>query len=162
MLGQIGDELNSSQARPGGPFCYLARMSTSPSPTDITLHAASRVLEIAFDDGAVFKLPFEFLRVYSPSAEVRGHGPGQETLQVGKRDVTITRLDPVGYYAVQPVFSDGHSSGIYSWTYLHELGRDQERLWAEYLAQLEAAGASRDADDPRNAAFIKAAPSCGH
>ncbi len=137
-------------------------MSTSPSPTDITLHAASRVLEIAFDDGAVFKLPFEFLRVYSPSAEVRGHGPGQETLQVGKRDVTITRLDPVGYYAVQPVFSDGHSSGIYSWTYLHELGRTQHELWAEYLAQLEAAGASRDADDPRNAAFIKAAPSCGH
>jgi DUF971 family protein len=135
---------------------------SNPNPTDITLHAASRVLEIAFDDGAVFKLPFEFLRVYSPSAEVRGHGPGQETLQVGKRDVTITRLDPVGYYAVQPVFSDGHSSGIYSWTYLYELGREQARLWAEYLAQLEAAGAARDADDPRNAAFAKAAPGCGH
>jgi len=139
-------------------------MSTrsDPSPTDITLHAASHVLEIAFDDDARFRLPFEFLRVYSPSAEVRGHGPGQETLQVGKRDVTITRLDPVGYYAVQPVFSDGHSSGIYSWTYLYELGREQERLWSEYLAQLDAAGASRDADDPRNAAFTKAAPSCGH
>jgi DUF971 family protein len=134
----------------------------APNPTDITLHAASRVLEIHFDDGAVFKLPFEFLRVYSPSAEVRGHGPGQETLQVGKREVTITRLDPVGYYAVQPVFSDGHSSGIFSWTYLYELGQEQEQLWAAYLEQLEAAGASRDADDPRNAAFVKAAPSCGH
>jgi DUF971 family protein len=81
---------------------------------------------------------------------------------VGKREVTITRLDPVGYYAVQPVFSDGHASGIFSWSYLYELGQDQERLWAEYLAQLEAAGASRDADDPRNAAFVKAAPSYGH
>ena len=138
-------------------------MASSPNPTDITLHAASRVLEIAFDDGQVFKLPFEFLRVYSPSAEVRGHGPGQETLQVGKREVTITRLDPVGYYAVQPVFSDGHASGIYSWSYLYEIGRDQDRLWAEYLAQLEAADASRDADDPRNAAHAKAdGPSCGH
>ena len=111
-----------------------------PQPTDITLHAASRVLEIAYDDGQTFRLPFEFLRVYSPSAEVRGHGPGQETLQVGQRDVTIMRLDPVGYYAVQPVFSDGHTSGIFSWTYLYELGREQERLWAEYLAQLDAAG----------------------
>jgi DUF971 family protein len=137
-------------------------MSSAPRPTDITLHATSRVLEIAFDDGQVFRLPFEFLRVYSPSAEVRGHGPGQETLQVGKREVTITRLDPVGHYAVQPVFSDGHSSGIFSWTYLYELGLEQERLWGEYLAQLEAAGASRDANDARNAAFTKAAPSCGH
>jgi DUF971 family protein len=134
----------------------------TPNPTDITLHAASRVLEIAFDDGASFKLPFEFLRVYSPSAEVRGHGPGQETLQVGKREVTITRLDPVGYYAVQPVFSDGHSSGIFSWTYLYELGQEQERLWGEYLVQVDAAGASRDAGDARNAALTKAAPSCGH
>jgi DUF971 family protein len=135
---------------------------TPPQPTDITLHAASRVLEIAYDDGQVFRLPFEFLRVYSPSAEVRGHGPGQETLQVGQRDVTITRLDPVGYYAVQPVFSDGHASGIFSWTYLYELGRDQERLWAEYLAQLDAAGASRDPADPRNAAHAPAAgPGCG-
>jgi DUF971 family protein len=116
----------------------------NPTPTEITLHAASRVLEIAFDDGRVFRLPFEFLRVYSPSAEVRGHGPGQETLQVGKRDVTILELEPVGHYAVRPTFSDGHDSGIYSWRYLYELGIDQERLWAEYLAQLEAAGASRD------------------
>ncbi len=137
-------------------------MPAAPSPTAITLHTTSRVLEIAFDDGAVFRLPFELLRVFSPSAEVRGHGPGQETLQVGKRDVTITRLDPVGHYAVQPVFSDGHASGIYSWSYLHELGREQARLWAEYLAQLEAAGASRDPDDPRNAAPVPATSNCGH
>ena len=132
----------------------------TPTPTDITLHAASRVLEIAYADGQVFKLPFEFLRVYSPSAEVRGHGPGQETLQVGKRDVTITRLDPVGHYAVQPLFSDGHSSGIYSWDYLYEIGSQQHALWADYLAQLESAGASRDAADPRNAAFEPAAKGC--
>jgi DUF971 family protein len=133
------------------------------SPTDITLHTASRVLEVAFDDGRVFNLPFEYLRVYSPSAEVRGHGPGQETLQVGKRDVTITQLDSVGHYAVQPTFSDGHSSGIFSWDYLYELGEHQAQLWAEYLARLEAAGASRDSADARNAAFIKAdGPSCGH
>jgi DUF971 family protein len=135
----------------------------TPTPTDITLHARSRVLEVAFSDGRTFRLPFEFLRVYSPSAEVKGHGPGQETLQVGKRDVTITQLEPVGYYAVQPVFSDGHASGIYSWAYLYELGVDQERLWTDYLARLQAAGGSRDADDPRNAALQPAAgPSCGH
>jgi DUF971 family protein len=135
-------------------------MSDAPTPTDITLHAVSRLLEIAFADGRVFKLPFEFLRVYSPSAEVLGHGPGQETLQVGKRDVTITRLDPVGHYAVQPVFSDGHSSGIYSWDYLYEIGSNQDALWADYLAQLDAAGASRDPADPRNAAFAPSAKSC--
>ncbi len=128
--------------------------STRHHPTEITLHTASHALEIAFDDGRVFKLPFEFLRVYSPSAEVRGHGPGQETLQFGQRDVTITQLDPVGHYAVQPTFSDGHASGIYSWDYLYELGENQERYWADYLARLEAAGASRDPDDPRNAAFV--------
>jgi DUF971 family protein len=160
MLGQI-NPLRTFQARSGGPFCYLLCMSKEPAPTDITLHTASRVLEITFDDGRSFRLPFEFLRVYSPSAEVRGHGPGQETLQVGKREVGITRLDPVGHYAIQPVFSDGHSSGIFSWRYLYEIGQAQERLWAEYLAQLEAAGASRDSDDPRNAAFMPAAPSCG-
>jgi DUF971 family protein len=135
-------------------------MPADPAPTDITVHAVSRVLEVAFDDGRVFKLPFEFLRVYSPSAEVQGHGPGQETLQVGKHDVTITRLDPVGHYAVQPVFSDGHSSGIYSWRYLYEIGANQEALWADYLARLEAAGASRNPADPRNAAFAPAAKSC--
>lgn len=116
----------------------------APAPTEITLHTASRVMEIAFDDGCRFKLPFEFLRVYSPSAEVRGHGVGQATLQVGKRDVAITQLHPVGHYAIQPVFSDGHHSGIYSWAYLYDLGRRQEALWADYLRQLEAAGASRD------------------
>src|SRR5215467_9383534 len=130
----------------------------TPTPTEINLHAKSRVLEIAFADGKVFRLPFEFLRVFSPSAEVKGHGPGQETLQVGKRDVTITRLEQVGYYAVQPVFSDGHASGIYSWQYLYELGSTQERLWEQYLERLRAAGGSRDPDDPRNAAL---APSSG-
>ena len=133
------------------------------TPTNITLHAASRVLEIEYDDGQSFRLPFEFLRVYSPSAEVRGHGPGQETLQVGKRDVTITALQPVGYYAVQPVFSDGHTSGIYAWDYLYELGVNQERMWAEYLAALDAAGASRDAGAPENAPFTAGGgASCGH
>jgi DUF971 family protein len=108
-------------------------------------------------------LPFELLRVYSPSAEVRGHGPGQETLQVGKKDVVITELHPVGHYAVQPNFSDGHTSGIYSWDYLYELGVNQERLWAEYLAALDAAGASREPGAPENAAFASSAgKSCGH
>lgn len=114
-----------------------------PAPTEITLHRKSRVLEIAFDDGRRFRLPFEFLRVHSPSAEVRGHGPGQEVLQTGKREVDIVTLEPVGSYAVQPRFSDGHDTGIFSWDYLYELGRDQERLWGEYLKKLETAGASR-------------------
>jgi len=140
----------------------MADARPAPQPTEISLHAKSRVLEVAFADGRVFRLPFEFLRVFSPSAEVKGHGPGQETLQVGKRDVTITQLEPVGYYALQPVFSDGHSSGIYTWGYLYELGSGQERLWADYLARLEAAGASRDPDDPRNARLTPAAPSCGN
>jgi len=110
------------------------------------LHTASRVLEIEFDDGAKFRLPFEFLRVNSPSADVRGHGPGQETLQVGKKSVTITSLEPIGHYAIKPSFSDGHDSGIYSWEYLYELGQNQDRLWAEYLERLEAAGGSREGD----------------
>ena len=133
------------------------------TPTNITLHAGSRVLELEYDDGQRFRLPFEFLRVYSPSAEVRGHGPGQETLQVGKKDVTVTALQPVGYYAIQPVFSDGHTSGIYSWEYLYELGANQERMWAEYLAALDAAGASREAGAPENAAFTAGGGAgCGH
>ncbi len=119
----------------------------TPLPTGITLHRASRVLEIAFDDGSSFRLPFEFLRVYSPSAEVRGHGAGQEVLQQGKRDVDILGLEPVGNYAVKPVFSDGHDSGLYSWDYLYEIGRRQEALWAEYLARLEREGGSRDPAD---------------
>jgi DUF971 family protein len=117
--------------------------SDSPVPTEIRLHRKSRVLELAYDDGRSFRLPFEFLRVYSPSAEVRGHGPGQEVLQTGKRDVDITALEPVGSYAIQPMFSDGHNTGIYSWDYLYELGANQEQLWADYLGRLEAAGSSR-------------------
>ncbi len=119
-------------------------MSESPAPTEIKLHQKSRVLEIAFSDGRSFSLPYEFLRVFSPSAEVRGHGPGQEVLQAGKRAVDIVTLDPVGSYAVQPTFSDGHATGIYAWDYLYSLGTDQERLWAEYLQKLAAAGANRD------------------
>lgn len=129
-----------------------------PAPSNIVLHTASRVLEIEFDDGAHFRLPFEFLRVYSPSAEVRGHGPGQETLQAGKRDVTINALQPVGHYAIQPSFSDGHDSGIYSWDYLYEIGSAQDAMWQDYLQRLEAAGASRD----RAAAAPPAAGGCGH
>ena len=117
---------------------------SGPAPTEIKLHQKSRLMEIAFADGQSFKLPYELLRVYSPSAEVRGHGPGQEVLQVGKSKVDIRSLDPVGSYAVQPTFSDGHATGIYSWEYLHHLGENQERLWAEYLARMEQAGASRD------------------
>ena len=141
----------------------LAAMSTSrePTPTEITLHSASRVLEVAFDDGRVFRLPFEFLRVYSPSADVRGHGPGQETLQVGKREVTILELQPIGHYGVQPTFSDGHASGIYSWRYLYELGLDQDRLWAQYLEQLADAGASRDAGEAAGGGATAGGPACG-
>jgi DUF971 family protein len=116
----------------------------SATPTEIKLHQKSRVLEIAFSDGRSYSFPYEFLRVFSPSAEVRGHGPGQEVLQVGKRAVDIVSLDPVGSYAVQPTFSDGHATGIYAWDYLYSLGTDQERLWQEYLGKLVAAGASRD------------------
>ncbi len=116
----------------------------APQPVGITLHQKSRAMEIAFDDGKTFRLPYELLRVYSPSAEVRGHGPGQEVLQTGKRNVEVRTLEPVGSYAVQPTFSDGHATGIYSWDYLRWLGENQESLWAEYLAKLEAAGKSRD------------------
>ena len=115
-----------------------------PTPTEIKLHQQSRVMEIAFDDGRIFRLPYEYLRVFSPSAEVRGHGPGQEVLQVGKSKVEIRSLEPVGSYAVQPAFSDGHATGIYSWEYLYHLGEDQDRLWAEYLDKMAKAGASRD------------------
>ena len=117
---------------------------TDRTPTGITLHQKSRILEIAYSDGRTFRLPYEFLRVYSPSAEVRGHGPGQEVLQVGKRNVEIRGLEPVGSYAVQPQFSDGHNTGIYSWDYLYELGEDQARLWSQYLEKLKAANASRE------------------
>jgi len=115
-----------------------------PTPTEINLHQTSRKLEIAFSDGTRFELPFEFLRVYSPSAEVRGHGPGQEVLQVGKREVLINAAEPVGLYGINFFFSDGHDTGIYSWEYLHDLGVNQAALWDEYLKRMEAAGASRE------------------
>ncbi|WP_300649449.1 DUF971 domain-containing protein [Hydrogenophaga sp.] len=117
----------------------------TPSPQSITLHQQSRVLEIGFSDGQEFKIPFELMRVYSPSAEVQGHGPGQEVLQTGKREVGIVALEPVGNYAVQPTFSDGHSSGIFSWDLLYFLGSKQADLWADYTARLAAAGMERDA-----------------
>lgn len=119
---------------------------TTPTPTEIVLHAKSRVLELHFSDGARFKLPCELLRVYSPSAEVRGHGPGQEVLQTGKRNVGITAVEPVGNYALKLVFSDGHDTGLYSWDLLHELGTHANQLMANYLAQLAKEGASRDID----------------
>jgi DUF971 family protein len=115
------------------------------NPIKLVLHVQSRVLQAHFSNGAQFKLPFEFLRVHSPSAEVQGHGPGQEVLQVGKRDVTIEALEQVGNYAVRPQFSDGHNTGLYSWDYLYWLGENQDQLWQAYLARLAAAGASRDA-----------------
>ncbi len=116
-----------------------------PTPQALTVHSQSRVLEVTFSDGAHFRLPFELMRVYSPSAEVQGHGPGQEVLQTGKRDVQLDALDPVGNYAVQPRFSDGHDSGIFSWDYLYFLGAEQERLWQDYLDRLQAASVDRDA-----------------
>lgn len=116
----------------------------APRPTEINLHQVSRVLDVAFDDGRKFSLPCEYLRVFSPSAEVRGHGPGQEVLQVGKREVGITAVEPVGVYAVKLAFSDGHDTGIYSWEYLYELGTKQDTNWKSYLARLEQAGKSRD------------------
>jgi DUF971 family protein len=121
------------------------------------VHQASRLLEIGFDDGARFSIPFELMRVYSPSAEVQGHGPGQEVLQTGKRDVGIDTIVPVGHYAVQPRFSDGHDTGIFSWEYLYRLGAEQQELWSRYEQRLQAAGLSRDA--PMQP---PAAGACGH
>ena len=118
--------------------------ANTPRPTEIKLHQKSRVLEISFADGKTFQLPCEFLRVHSPSAEVRGHGAGQETLQVGKKDVEITHIEPVGSYAIQLKFSDGHDTGLYSWDILYDYGLQQEQLWQHYLKRLEEAGASRD------------------
>jgi DUF971 family protein len=123
----------------------------APTPTEIKLHQKSRVMEVSFSDGKLFQLPYEFLRVYSPSAEVRGHGPGQEVLQVGKKNVEITALEPVGTYAVQPRFSDGHDTGIYSWDYLYMLGENQENMWQEYLKRIQTAGANRE---PVAGAFV--------
>jgi DUF971 family protein len=116
----------------------------TPNPTEIKLHKQSKVMEIAFDEGSRFNLPFEFLRVFSPSAEVRGHGPGQETLQVGKINVDIAAIEPVGHYAVVLIFDDGHDSGIYSWDYLYDLGKHQNVYWTEYLSRMAEAGESRE------------------
>ncbi len=132
----------------------------SAHPTEIKLHQQSCTLEIAFDDGARFNMPYEYLRVETPSAEARGHGPGQETLQTGKRNVKLLNVEPVGTYALKLIFDDGHDSGLYTWEYLYELGKNQDAIWAEYLKKLEAAGESRD--------FSKEKPSscgsggCGH
>lgn len=135
----------------------------TPIPTAITVRKQSRVLELSFDDGAAFSLPFELLRVYSPSAEVRGHGAGQETLQTGKREVELTALEPVGNYAVQPHFSDSHNTGIYSWDYLYWLGSNQAKLWSDYLQRLQAAGF--EGETGRDAAATAAdggGHGCGH
>lgn len=129
----------------------------TPTPESITLHQQSRVLEIGFSDGNGYRIPFELMRVFSPSAEVQGHGPGQEVLQTGKRDVGILALEPVGNYAVQPTFSDGHSSGIFSWDYLYFLGSKQDELWADYNARLTSAGVERDAPMPE-----KGGHACGN
>jgi DUF971 family protein len=131
--------------------------NTTPDPLSVTLHQGSRVLEIGYADGKTFRLPFELLRVYSPSAEVQGHGPGQEVLQTGKREVQIDDLTPVGHYALQPRFSDGHDTGIYSWAYLYDLGLRQQEHWDRYLQRLSDAGVERDA--PMAAA---SGGSCGH
>ncbi len=117
--------------------------TSKPNPTEITHHKKSRILEVTYDSGDQFRLPTEYLRVYSPSAEVRGHGPGQEVLQVGKQDVEIDEIEPMGNYAVKLRFSDGHDTGIYSWDYLYELGKNQEKNWADYLDRLRKAGESR-------------------
>jgi DUF971 family protein len=131
--------------------------SETPSPESITLHGKSRVLEVGFAGGELFRIPFELMRVYSPSAEVQGHGPGQEVLQTGKREVGITSLEPVGNYGVKPTFSDGHDSGIFSWDYLYFLGSKQDELWADYQRRLADAGVDRDAPMAQ-----KAGHACGH
>lgn len=128
----------------------------TPTPTEITAHQHSRVLEVAFSDGARFRIPFELMRVYSPSAEVQGHGPGQETLQYGKREIGIVAINAVGHYAIQPLFSDGHESGLFSWDYLYQLGANEAQLWQDYEARLAAAGVTRDTPMPE-----KAGASCG-
>lgn len=132
--------------------------TAAPQPTALTVHQASRLLEVHFDDGAAFRIPFELLRVYSPSAEVQGHGPGQEVLQTGKRDVGITALEAVGHYAVKPRFSDGHDSGIYTWAHLYRLGRDQTQLWRDHETRLAAAGLDRDTPMSRAGSSACASP----
>ena len=142
------------------PEPILAAMERSTAkPTAITVHQRSRVLEVSFDDGSSFRIPFELMRVYSPSAEVQGHGPGQEVLQTGKRDVEVTALEPIGNYAVLPRFSDGHDTGIFSWDYLYFLGSRQAELWKQYEDRLAQAGVDRDAPMVAGQA---ASSSCGH
>lgn len=119
--------------------------SGSPTPEELTVHAASKVLEISFSDGANFRIPFELMRISSPSAEVQGHGPGQEILQTGKRDVGLLGLEPIGNYAIQPSFTDGHDTGLFTWDYLYFLGSKQAEIWQDYEGRLKAAGISRDA-----------------
>ena len=123
----------------------------APTPQSLVVHNQSKVLEVSFSDGSEFRIPFELMRIYSPSAEVQGHGPGQEVLQTGKRGVDLAALEPVGNYAVQPTFSDGHDTGIFSWDYLYFLGSQQDKLWAEYTSRLVAAGVERDAAMPEKA-----------
>ena len=125
--------------------------ANSPTPQALTVHAQSRVLEVSFSDGAAFRIPFELMRIYSPSAEVQGHGPGQEVLQTGKRLVELRGLEPVGNYAVQPTFSDGHDTGIFSWDYLYFLGSQQDGLWKAYAQKLQAANRDRDGPMPEAA-----------
>ncbi len=134
----------------------------TPTPTELTVHQGSKQLEIAYSDGQRFLIPFEMMRVFSPSAEVQGHGPGQETLQTGKREVSILSLDPVGNYAVQPHFDDGHDTGIFTWEYLYHLGAEREDLWAKYLSKLKVA--QLDRDTPMNTKSVPAdqGSSCGH
>ena len=129
----------------------------TPQPLSITVHQQSRALEVSFSDGSTFRIPFELMRVYSPSAEVQGHGPGQEVLQTGKRDVVLTSLVHVGNYAVQPTFSDGHDTGIFSWDYLYHLGEQAAELWSQYEGRLREAGVDRDAPMTTGAAAA-----CGH
>ncbi|MFM7025681.1 MAG: gamma-butyrobetaine hydroxylase-like domain-containing protein [Limnohabitans sp.] len=129
----------------------------TPTPESLTVHGQSRVLEVGFSDGRLFRIPFELMRVYSPSAEVQGHGPGQEVLQTGKREVTVVEIEPVGNYAVKPTFSDGHDSGLFTWEYLYFLGSQEKELWLDYEERLQAAGRQRDEPMPE-----KAGSSCGH
>jgi DUF971 family protein len=135
----------------------MTASTLSHRPTALTVHQRSRVLEVSFDDGASFRIPFELMRVYSPSAEVQGHGPGQEVLQTGKREVDIVAIEPIGHYAVKPVFSDGHESGIFSWDYLYQLGSQQSELWQRYEQRLAEAGVARDAPMPG-----PSGGACGH
>ena len=129
-----------------------------PHPTNIKSRTKSRVLEVSFDDGSVFELPYAYLRVFSPSAEVRGHGPGQEQLQLGKHEVTMSQVEPVGNYAVKLVFDDGHNTGLYTWAYLYELGRDRTQKWESYLARLKELGISYPTVMPKKPAAFSLKP----